>query len=118
MRFGFCAGFTKSQPTQRVKGRLLPVVQYRVEYLTFNQTERLCDITVGFCNFNLRTLGILNLLGLGLGGLCALGAGIGIRNLGIGQGSDSLQGALGAGIGIWNLGISSLQGALGAGIGI
>ena len=72
MRFGFCAGFTKSQPTQRVKGRLLPVVQYRVEYLTFNQTERLCDITVGFCNFNLRTLGILNLLGLGLGAAFAL----------------------------------------------
>ena len=47
-----------------------------------------------------------------------MGAGIGIRNLGIGQGSDSLQGALGGGIGIWNLGISSLQGALGAGIGI
>ena len=63
----------------------------------------------GKCNFNLRTLGILN---LGLQG--ALGAGSGIGNFGI----LGLQGALGAAIGIGNFGILGLQGALGAGIGI
>ena len=67
----------------------------------------------GKCNFNLRTLGILNLLALG-----ALGAGIGFWNQGISQGIASLQGALGAGSGIGNFGILGLQGALGAGSGI
>ena len=79
-------------------------------------------------------------------GAFRLGAGIGIRNLGICQGSDSLQGALGEGLefGIWEFRVckerevynseqgalagqglefgiwesSSLQGAQGAGIGI
>ena len=70
----------------------------------------------GKCNFNLWTLGILNLLALALGGL---GAGIGFWNLGISQGIASLQEALGAGIGsIGNFGILGLQGALGAGSGI
>ena len=62
------------------------------------------------------TLGILNLLALGLVG--GLGAGNGFWNLGISQGIASLQEALGAGIGIGNFGILGLQRALGGGSGI
>ena len=70
----------------------------------------------GDCNFNL-VQGLAHPKNL-LAAWGPFGAGMIIRNLGICQSSDSLQGALGAGIGIGNLGISSLQGALGAGIGI
>ena len=61
----------------------------------------------GDCNFNLRTLGILNLLALGA---------FGGRdwNLEFGKYFEFARSAGGRD---WNLGISSLQGALGAGIG-
>ena len=60
----------------------------------------------GDCNFNLRTLGILNLLALGA---------FGGRDWNLEFGNFEF--ARSAGGRDWNLGISSLQGALGAGIG-
>ena len=71
----------------------------------------------GDCNVNLRTLGILNLEAR-WGPLGGAGLEFGIWELAVPAKVASLQGALGAGIGIGNLGISSLRRALGPGIGI